>query len=122
MANPGQAMTQGSYPPSPRHGSWNSAVMTEIPVSRFRTMLRWVPPVLLAVVLLLSWILFFSGGMLAIIGWVALIYSGLLLAPLTILVLIIHAIRKRRFSRPMWSLWPWRSSPFGPVCGHSACF
>ena len=88
--------------------------MTETPVSRFRTVLRWALPVLLAVVLLPSWILFLSGGMPAIYGWLALMGIGLLFAPLTILVLIVHAIRKRRFSRPMWvtlalalvTLWP----------------
>ena len=40
--------------------------------------------------------------MLAVYGWLALSALGLLLAPLTILVLVVHAIRKRRFSRPMW--------------------
>ena len=88
--------------------------MTEAPVSRFRSLLRWVLPVLLAVLLLPSWILFFSGGMLAVYGWQALVALGQLLAPLTILVLMVHAIRKRRFSRPMWvtlvlalvTLWP----------------
>ena len=88
--------------------------MTEAAVSRFRSLLRWALPVLLAVLLLPSWILFFSGGMLAVYGWLALISIGQLLAPLTILVLMVHALRKRRFSRPMWvtlalalvALWP----------------
>ncbi len=88
--------------------------MTDALVSRFRTVLRWVLPVVLAVVLLPSWILFFSGGMRAVYGWVALISAGQLLAPLSMLALIVHAIRKRRFSRPMrvtlglalLALWP----------------
>ena len=88
--------------------------MTEAPISRFRSQLRWVLPVLLVVVLLPSWTLFFSGGMLAVYGWQALVALGQLLAPLTILVLMVHAVRKRRFSRPMWvtlvlalvTLWP----------------
>ena len=54
--------------------------MTDALVSRFRTVLRWVLPVVLAVVLLPSWILFFSGGMRAVYGWVALISAGQLLA------------------------------------------
>lgn len=88
--------------------------MTETPEGRFRSLLRWALPVLLAVLLLPSWILFFSGGMLVVYGWLALISVGQLLAPLAILVLMVHAIRKRRFSQPMWvtmalalvALWP----------------
>ncbi len=80
----------------------------------FKTVLRWALPVLLAVVLLPSWTLFFSGGMPAVYGWLALMSTGLLLAPLAMLTLIIHVIRKRRFSTPMWitlalallALWP----------------
>ena len=88
--------------------------MIETPVSRFRAVLRWVLPVLLGIALLPSWVLFFSGGGWAILGWWVLMNSGQLLAPLTILVLIVHAVRKRRISRPMWvtlvlalvTLWP----------------
>lgn len=82
--------------------------------SRFRRVVRWVLPALLASVLLPSWVLFFSGGMHAVIGWMALSIAGLFLAPLSLLVLLVHAIRKRRFSRPMQAtsaltvlaLWP----------------
>ncbi len=50
----------------------------------------------------------------AVTGWIALLTAGQLLAPLMLLVLIVHAIRKRRFSRPMratlaltaLALWP----------------
>jgi hypothetical protein len=52
--------------------------------------------------------------MAAVIGWVLLISAGQLPAPLSLLVLAVHAMRKRRFSRPMWAtlvlalfaLWP----------------
>ena len=81
---------------------------------RFRSILRWALPVGLALVLLPSWILFLSGGMLAVGGWIALMLAGLVLAPLALLVLVVHTIRKRRFSHPMWAtlalwlvtLWP----------------
>ena len=77
--------------------------MTEPPRSRLRSILRWTLPVGLALVLLSAWTLFLSGGMRAVIGWSLLISAGQLLAPLSLLVLIVHAIRKRRFSRPMWT-------------------
>ena len=88
--------------------------MTAPPRSRLRSILRWTLPVGLALVLLPAWTLFLSGGMRAVIGWSLLISAGQLLAPLSLLVLIVHAIRKRRFSRPMWTtlllalsaLWP----------------
>lgn len=81
---------------------------------RFRRVVRWVLPALLAAVLLPSWALFFSGGMRAVVGWAVLINAGLFLAPLSLLVLLVHAVRKRRFSRPMQAtsalavlaLWP----------------
>ena len=52
--------------------------------------------------------------MAAVIGWGLLISAGLVPAPLSLLMLAVHAIRKRRFSRPMWAtlvlalfaLWP----------------
>ena len=83
-------------------------------MGRFRSIVRWVLPVLLAAVLLPAWALYFSGGFLAVIGWVALISAGQLLAPLSLLALLVHAIRRRRFSRPMQAtfalaalaLWP----------------
>ena len=88
--------------------------MTESPRSRFRSILRWTLPVGLAVVLPASWGLFLSGGMAAIIGWSLLITTGQLLAGPSLLVLVVHAIGKRRFSGPMWvtlalavvALWP----------------
>lgn len=88
--------------------------MTQGTQGRFRRVVRWVLPALLAAVLLPSWALFFSGGMRAVVGWAALIDAGLLLAPLSLLVLLVHAVRKRRFSRPMQvtlalaglALWP----------------
>ena len=88
--------------------------MTEPRRSRFRSILRWTLPVGLALVLLASWSLFLLGGMAAVIGWSLLIGAGQLLAPLSLLVLVVHAVRKRRFSRPIWAtlalalvaLWP----------------
>ncbi|MBM3758104.1 MAG: M23 family metallopeptidase [Acidobacteria bacterium] len=47
-----------------------------------------------------GWTLMYSGGMLAVAGW-NILGAGLLLGPLTILSVTFHAIRKRRFSRPM---------------------
>ena len=83
-------------------------------MSRFRSIVRWVLPVLLAVVLAPAWALYLSGGFLAVIGWLTLVTAGQLLAPLSLLALLVHAIRKRRFSRPMQAtlvlaalaLWP----------------
>ena len=88
--------------------------MSEQPVGRFRSVARWVLPVLLAAVLVPAWALYFSGGFPAIIGWVVLISAGQILAPLSLLVLLFHGLRKRRFSRPMQAtlvlavlaLWP----------------
>ena len=88
--------------------------MTQETQGRFRRVVRWVLPALLAAVLLPSWTLFFSGGMRAVTGWAALMSAGLFLAPLSLLVLLFHAVRKRRFSRPMQvslalaglALWP----------------
>ena len=77
--------------------------MTEPPRSRFRSILRWTLPVGLAFVLLASWSLFLLGGMAAVIGWSLLISAGQLLAPLSLLVLVVNAVRKRRCSRPMWA-------------------
>ena len=88
--------------------------MTEPPRSRFRSILRWALPVGLALTLLPSWSLFLSGGMPAVVGWTLLVSAGRLLALPSLLVLVVHAVRKRRFSRPMWAtlvlalvaLWP----------------
>ena len=68
---------------------------------RLRTVLRWALPAALAAVLLPSWTLFLSGGMPGAGGWVLLVGAGALLAPPSLLALIVHAIRRRRFSRPM---------------------
>ena len=83
-------------------------------MNRFRAWLRWVPPAVLTIVLLPAWVLFLSGGMRAVYGFVTLITAGQVLAPLALLTLIVHAIRKHRFSRPMQAtlalallaLWP----------------
>ena len=75
--------------------------MIRPPRSRLRSVLRWTPPVGLALVLVASWGLFLSGGMAAVVGWVLLIEGGQLAAPLSLLVLAVHAVRTRRFSRPM---------------------
>lgn len=75
--------------------------MARPPRSRLRSVLRWTPPVGLALVLVASWGLFLSGGMAAVVGWALLIEGGQLAAPLSLLVLAVHAVRKRRFSRPM---------------------
>ena len=50
----------------------------------------------------------------AVVGWTLLVSAGRLLALPSLLVLVVHAVRKRRFSRPMWAtlvlalvaLWP----------------
>ena len=83
-------------------------------MNRFRAWLRWVPPAVLTIVLLPAWVLFLSGGMRAVYGFVTLITAGQVFAPLALLTLIVHAIRKHRFSRPMQAtlalallaLWP----------------
>ena len=62
---------------------------------------RWTLPAALAAALLPSWTLFLSGGMPGAAGWVLLVGAGALLAPPSLLALIVHAIRRRRFSRPM---------------------
>lgn len=69
--------------------------------SRLRTFLRWTLPAVLLAVLLPTWVLFLSGGLRAAVGWLLLIIAGQLLPPLSLLVLLAHGIRKRRFSRPM---------------------
>ena len=91
-----------------------SSSVAQASLTRFRSVVRWVLPALLAVTILPAWALFFSGGMRAVIGWTALISAGQLLAPASLLVLFVHAVRKRRFSRPMQAtfalaglaLWP----------------
>ena len=82
--------------------------------SRFRSILRWIPGGVLAICLVLSWVLFFSGGMRAVTGWVLVISVGQTLGPLALLAVIIHGIRRRRLSAPMrvtlglalLSIWP----------------
>ena len=76
--------------------------------------MRWVPSASLAAVLATLWLQFFSGGMTAVRAWLALLTLGPLLALLSLLGLLVHVIRKRRFSRPMLAtfalaglaLWP----------------
>ena len=84
------------------------------PRSRARAVVRWIPPGFLLLTLPTAWVLHLSGGMPAVWGWYALIGVGQVLAPVTLLVLFIHLIRKRRFSGPMqltaaltlFGLWP----------------
>lgn len=82
--------------------------------SRWRNTARWTPATLLCMFLIVCWSLLFLGGFGSIVAWGLLIVGGQILAPLTLLVIIVHAIRKRRFSRPMlgtsalalFALWP----------------
>ncbi len=88
--------------------------MAERLAGRLRSVARWILPSVLALVLAPLWTLFLSGGWLAVIGWIGLITAGQILAPLSLLVLLVHALRKRRFSRSMQAtfalaglaLWP----------------
>ena len=104
------AETRNAFPYDASRGS----AMSEQPRSRFRSIARWALPVLLVTVLAPAWALYFSGGFPAIIGWLSLISAGQVLAPLSLLVLLVHGIRKRRLSRPMQAtfvlavlaLWP----------------
>ena len=88
--------------------------MSEQPRSRCRSILRWTLAVGLALVLLPSWILFLSGGMRAVVGWFVLLLPVPVLALPSLLAVIVHAVRTRRFSPPMWTtlvlaliaLWP----------------
>lgn len=75
--------------------------MADASSSRLRTVLRWTPPAALAAVLLPSWSLFLYGGMPSVAGWILLVGAGTLLAPPALLVLIVHDVQRRRFSRPM---------------------
>jgi hypothetical protein len=60
-----------------------------------------VPAGVLGAALATSWALMFSGGMRAVVGWVVLISVGQILALPALLAVGVHAIRKRRLSRPM---------------------
>ncbi len=81
---------------------------------RFRSIVRWLAPLGIAAVLAPAWTLYLSGGFRATRGWYILIAAGQVLAPLSLVVLLVHTIRKRRFSRPMQltfaltalALWP----------------
>jgi len=83
-------------------------------MNRLRSVFRWVPAAVLGVALSFSWVLFFSGGMRAVAGWILLISVGQVLGPLALLLVVVHGVRRRRFSRPMqvalglalFSLWP----------------
>ena len=74
-------------------------------MSRVRPVLRWCLPGALVLVLVPGWIMYLSAGMSAgmpaVIGWLALVTAGQILAPVSLMVLLVHALRKRRFSRPM---------------------
>lgn len=88
--------------------------MNSEPVSRFRSVLRWIVPVTVGLLLLLFWGLFLSGGMQAIRGWWLLSLFGLFVAPLMFLIVVVYALVKRRFSGPigvtlglaLLALWP----------------
>ena len=75
--------------------------MPDAPRGSWRAVLRWTPPLTLAAVLVPSWLLFPFGGTLGMVGWLLLLLAGTLLAPPSLLVLVVHGVRKRRFSRPM---------------------
>lgn len=82
--------------------------------SRLRSLVGWIPAALLAIFLAALWLLFLRGGFGAVFAWGFLIAAGQVFGPLTLLVVVVHAIRKRRFSLPMvaalalalFSLWP----------------
>ena len=88
--------------------------MTAYFQSPVQLVLRWFLPAFLAGILVPAWTLYFYGGFTSVIGWIALITIGQFLAPLSLVALLVHAIRKRRFSRPMQAtlalsglaLWP----------------
>ncbi|MXY67060.1 MAG: peptidoglycan DD-metalloendopeptidase family protein [Acidobacteriia bacterium] len=63
--------------------------------------LRWCLPGTLALVLISGWAAYFSGGMAAVVGWLALVTAGQTLAPVSLMALLAHALRTRHFSRPM---------------------
>ena len=82
--------------------------------TRLGAILRWIPAGFLLLTLPPAWVLHFSGGLGAVIGWYALISIGQLLGPVILVVLFIQLVRKRAFSRPMQvtaaltlvALWP----------------
>ena len=70
-------------------------------LARCWPILRWCLPGTLALVLVSAWAAYWSGGMAAVIGWLALVTAGQTLAPVSLMALLAHALRKRHFSRPM---------------------
>lgn len=71
------------------------------PRSRMRAFTRWMPAALLAVFHVVLWPLFFGGGLNASVARSLLISVGPMFALLMLLVVVVHAIRRRRFSGPM---------------------
>lgn len=82
--------------------------------SRLRSIARWAPAVVLGLLLVGLWAVMLSGGMRAVVAWVLLLSAGQILGPLTLLVVVVHAVRKRRMSAPMaitlglslFAIWP----------------
>ena len=103
-------MVLGIFP----HNRNEDFALTGHRMSRFRAVVRWVLPVLLAAILVPAWLLYLSGGFAAVIGWVALITAGQLLAPLSLVILLVHTIRERRFSRPMQATFVLAALAFWP--------
>ncbi len=66
-----------------------------------RAWLRWLPGAFLGGGLALGFALLFSGGMRAVVGWLLLLGLGQLVAPLTGIAVLVHALRRRRLSAPM---------------------
>lgn len=64
--------------------------------------MRWLPPALLVLGNAIAWPLFVSGGMGAVYGWLALLTILPMIAVLAALTTIVHAVRARRVSYPMW--------------------
>ena len=88
--------------------------MSTQPRSPLRSVLRWAVPVTFALLLVLLWGMFLSGGWRAVVSWMLLINAGQILGPLMLLIVVIYALWKRRLSGPVWatlslalfSLWP----------------
>ena len=58
--------------------------------------------------------MYLSAGMTAVMGWLALVTAGQIIAPLCLIVLLVHALRKRRFSRPMQVTFGLAAAAFWP--------
>lgn len=82
---------------------WGPSILRRLRtvLARCWPILRWCLPGTLALVLVSAWAAYLSGGMSAVVGWLALVTAGQTLAPVSLMALLAHALRKRRFSRPM---------------------